>query len=294
MRRPALIADLVLISISLIWGFNFAIMKVSFAHFNPLTFTVLRFLVAVPVLLLFARAVGVPLKIERADIPVVIGLGLLSNTVYQTLFVFGLDNSRAGNAGLLLATTPVFAYCTAVLLRWERFSGKMAAGIALSVAGAFALVLSAGTFSFGGFGWGDLLLLSAAMCWGAYTGYAAKWVAKYGALRLTVWVMAAGAAGLLPVFAPLAVRQDWRAIPPYAWGAFLFSAFFAIAYCYIGWSYALKHVGIGRTVAFSNLTPLVALLGGWLMLGERPVVAQIAGAALILTGVLIVRSPRRS
>ena len=73
---------------------------------------------------------------------------------------------------------------------------------------------------------------------------------------------------------------------------FCYSTFLSIVYCYLIWSYALQQVGVARTAIFSNLTPLVALLGGWLLLGEQPVLSQFAGTLLILTGVFLVRSGR--
>jgi drug/metabolite transporter (DMT)-like permease len=63
-------------------------------------------------------------------------------------------------------------------------------------------------------------------------------------------------------------------------------------YSYLVWSFALEHIGVARTAVFSNLTPMVALLGGWLLLGEKPAWAQFAGIALILGGIFIVRSTR--
>jgi drug/metabolite transporter (DMT)-like permease len=41
---------------------------------------------------------------------------------------------------------------------------------------------------------------------------------------------------------------------------------------------------------YSNLTPIIALMGGWLILGEQPALAQFAGVVLILSGIFIVRS----
>jgi len=38
------------------------------------------------------------------------------------------------------------------------------------------------------------------------------------------------------------------------------------------------------------VTPIVALAAGWIVLGERPVGAQLIGVVLVLTGVFMVRS----
>jgi len=47
---------------------------------------------------------------------------------------------------------------------------------------------------------------------------------------------------------------------------------------------------VARTSVFNNITPIVALFAGWLVLAEKPLPAQLAGVALVLIGVFIVRS----
>jgi drug/metabolite transporter (DMT)-like permease len=86
------------------------------------------------------------------------------------------------------------------------------------------------------------------------------------------------------------MAQDWSAIPAQGWWAFCYSTFLSIVYCYLAWSFAIERSGVSRTAIYSNVTPIVALLGGWMLLGEQPALAQVTGIALILAGVFIVRS----
>jgi len=283
--------DLVLLSVVLIWGMNFSIMKGLYEYFHPLAFTALRFVLAAAALGLVLRWRGLPLAIERPDLMAVVSLGILSNTVYQILFVLGLASTKSGNAGLLMATTPVFAYVAGVILQRERASRTVLGGIFLSMIGVAAVSLfSAQQVSVGATWRGDLMVLGAAICWGWYTGGAARLIVKYGAVRLTFWVMVAGTVAMVPLLLPYLIHQDWLSVPFRGWIGFSYSTFLSIAYCYLAWSYALERVGVARTAVFSNLTPLVALIGGWLVLNERPVTGQWIGVALILTGVFIVRS----
>ena len=133
-------------------------------------------------------------------------------------------------------------------------------------------------------------ILAAALLWGWYTGSSARLIMKYGALRVTYWLMLTGTLLLLPPLFPALVHQDWQVIPLRGWVSFCYSTFLSIVYCYLVWSYALQHVGISRTAIYSNVTPVIALLGGWILLGERPVMAQMSGIVLILAGVFLVRS----
>lgn len=290
-EKPRVYVDLLLLSVTVVWGVNFSVMKGVYEHFHPLAFAALRFTLAVSALALILKALGYPLRIERQDLPSIVGLGVISNTVYQIIFVLGLDYTKAGNAGLLMSATPIFAYVTGMLLGRERFSYKVLLGILLSMSGVLAIVAAgAQQIAFGANWYGDLMIVAAALCWGAYSGSAVRLIAKYGPMRLTLWLMFTGTLGLIPPLMPFVIRQDWRAIPLSGWLGFGYSTFFAIVFCYIAWSYALQHAGISRTTVYANVTPLSALVSAWILLGERIVAAQLVGAVLILTGVFLVRA----
>jgi len=289
--KPRTAADLLMLIVTLIWGMNFAIIKSAFSCFHPLAFTMLRFIGAAVVISAVLKLRGYPLAGERRDLPALAGLGIVSNTLYQILFVIGLDHTRAGNAGLLISSTPMFAYLSGVLLNKDPFRRRVLGGILLSAAGVAVVVLfSSKTVEFGSSWFGDTLILLSAICWGIYTGWAARWVLKYGPVRMTLWTMLTGTAAMLPPLLPFLLRQDWRAVTPEGWLGFLYSTFLAIVFGYLAWSYALRHLGVARTAIYSNVTPMIALFGGWLVLGERPVAAQLLGAALILGGVFLVRA----
>jgi drug/metabolite transporter (DMT)-like permease len=282
-----------MLSVTLIWGMNFAIMKSMYRYFDPYAFTCLRFIIAGSTLLIVLKLLRLPLRIEISDLPAITGLGMLANTLYQMLFVTGLAQTKAGNAALLGAPAPIFAYLTGVLLKREGYSHRVLAGILLSFAGAGMIVVFGAREVALGANWkGDLMILASAVCWGWYTGASARLVIKYGALRLTAWLMLTGTLLMIPLFLPSLLHQDWRLIPITGWLGFSYSTFLSIVYCYLIWSFALQHAGVSRTAVYSNLTPMVALLGGWLLLGEQPMLAQFAGVASILGGIFIVRSSK--
>jgi drug/metabolite transporter (DMT)-like permease len=190
-----------------------------------------------------------------------------------------------------MSSTPVFAYLTGIVMKKEPFHRRVLSGILLSMAGVSAVILfGARAVDFHSSWFGDTLILLSAICWGCYTGTAARLILKYGALRLTFWVMLTGTTAMLPPLLPFLIRQDWHAIPVHGWLGFMYSAILAIVYGYLTWAYALQHLGVARTAIYSNVTPLIALFGGWVLLAEQPTPAQLAGVALILSGVFLVRT----
>jgi drug/metabolite transporter (DMT)-like permease len=135
-------------------------------------------------------------------------------------------------------------------------------------------------------------MTGAAFCWGWYSGVSSGLLVKYGALRLTVLTMIPGTIIMLPFSLPWVIDQNWTGISGKAWAGFFYSAFLAIVYSYFVWAYALRRIGVARTAIFSNITPIVALFGGWMLLGERPTIMQVIGIICVLTGVFVVRSSK--
>jgi drug/metabolite transporter (DMT)-like permease len=58
---------------------------------------------------------------------------------------------------------------------------------------------------------------------------------------------------------------------------------------YLLWNRSVKAIGGARTAIYMCLTPVVAVFGAWLLLGERPHALQAIGAVFIIVGVLLTR-----
>jgi drug/metabolite transporter (DMT)-like permease len=283
-----------LAALILIWASNFSVVKFALREMSPLAFNGLRFTLASLLLLVSVKIAGRTTSIDRRYWPALIGLGLLGNTVYQVLFIYGIDWTLAGNASLMLSVTPVFTTLLSVAFRQERIGTLALAGVALSFAGIALVVLggaeavsfSAGTVR------GDLTVLAAAFAWSAYTVGSAPLVNRYGALPVTAITMWIGGVVLLVVSVPAFLAQDWSAVRPLSWLALVFSGAFAIALAYFIWYYSIRHIGTTRTAVYSNFIPVVALVIAWLTLGETPTSLQLTGAGGIVVGTVLVRLGR--
>jgi drug/metabolite transporter (DMT)-like permease len=86
------------------------------------------------------------------------------------------------------------------------------------------------------------------------------------------------------------LSQDWRSVPLVGWLGVAYSALLSITYSYFIWAYAIDKIGVAHTSVFNNVTPIVALVAGWLLLSEKPLPTQLAGVVLVLVGVFMVRS----
>ncbi|MEK6288548.1 MAG: EamA family transporter [Acidobacteriota bacterium] len=282
--------DLLLLLMTLIWGSNFTAIKYSLEDLLPLSFNALRFTLASIVMLIVAFLAQTGFKLAPGDGRRLFALGLLGNTCYQSLFITGMAHTGAGNAALILATTPL---CTAILGRirkHEYFTTRGVAGLLLAFAGIVMIVISGrGEVSLGEAVLGDSLLLASTVCWSLYTVGSKHLVHKYGSMKATTIMMTSGTPFLLLLCTPSLIRQDWSRVRPMAWAGLVYSGLFAIALAYLIWSYGVRKIGSTRTAIYSNITPVVALLVAWLALGETPTLGQLAGAIVIFAGIYLVR-----
>src|SRR6266850_2159946 len=152
-------------------------MKLVYTWFHPIAFNAIRFVIASGVMVLVLRFLGISLRIDRKDFRGIVSLAFVSNALYPFLFVLGLNRTRAGNAGLLMALTPIFAYLIGVFKRRESFNVGVLVGIVISLGGVLALGLfGSGEVSWGDTWIGDLLMISSAFCWVWYCVYGLGWL----------------------------------------------------------------------------------------------------------------------
>jgi drug/metabolite transporter (DMT)-like permease len=286
--------DLLMLGVTLIWGINFSVLKVALQYFSPLAFNALRFSLATLMMLLVLRWQRESFAVSRSDLLPVVGLGLLGHTLYQLVFINGMARTTPANASLLMATSPIFVVLYGRILGIERTNRLVWGGICLSFAGILLLVLGGGgDLRLGGSTiLGDVLVLTAAMLWAAYTTGSKPLLARYSPLKLTAASMAIGTIPLVLVSIPAMLQQDWRVPTTGAWLGLLYSAVFAVAIAYVVWYTSVRRVGNARTAIFSNLTPVVSVLVSWLFLGYKLAPLQLAGGAVVLAGLLLTRRGR--
>ncbi len=286
--------DLAIVLLVLIWGSNFSVVKAALSEFSPLAFNSTRFVLASLLLALFLVATRGPVRFERRDVLRLVGLGLLGNVLYQVLFIFGIDWTRAGNAALMLSTVPLIVTVLSVGLKHETIGRAGWAGVFLSIAGIVLILWgSSRGLSFGSETLrGDLTMLASALAWSLYTVLSSPYVKKYGTLPVTAFTMWIGTVGLLAVSARALLAQDWGSVSAGAWGGLVFSGALSIALAYILWYYGIRHLGSSRTAVYSNTVPVVALLVAWLALGEVPTWVQVGGTVMILGGIGLARLHR--
>jgi drug/metabolite transporter (DMT)-like permease len=294
-RRPALTAqDAGMLLVCLIWGLNFSLTKFALAEIPALPFTAIRFVLASVLLGLVLRVAEKPAAVDAAGLKRLIILGLVGNTVYQLAFTVGLSRTTATNSALILSTVPTVVALFAGALGLERITSRMWVGIALGTLGVILVIATRGV----GFDMrtlpGDLLTLAAVLCWAAYTLGLRRVPDGITPLRVTALTTMAGTPILVLAGIPGMLRLDWGAVSISAWLSLGYAAVLSLVVAYVLWNRSVKAVGGTRTAIYMCITPLFAVLGAWLLLGEQPHPLQALGAICIVAGVLLTRADGRT
>jgi len=281
--------DLAMLLVCLIWGLNFGVTKFALAEIPALPFTAIRFVGASLLLWLVLRLAEGPELLPAGELKRLVVLGLVGNTLYQLAFTLGLSLTSATNSSLILSTVPTVVALFAGALGLERITSRMWLGIGLGTCGVVLVIAARGL----GFDPrtlpGDLLTVLAVLCWAGYTVALRRVPHGISPLRVTTITAIAGTPGLVLAGLPGMFRVNWSAVRLESWLSLGYAAGFSLVIAYLLWNRSVKAVGGTRTAIYMCITPLFAVAGAWLLLGERPHALQGVGAVLIIAGVLLTR-----
>ena len=236
-------------------------------------------------------AIRRPPMVSRRGLPGVIICGVLWFGAYNVALNAAERRVDAGTASLLVNVAPLFIAILAGRALKEGIGRLLLAGCAVSFTGV--ALIAFGTSRHGlSAGWGAALCVIAAAVY-AVGVVAQKPALSYGSPLAVTWLACAiGAICCLP-YAPELVRQLGHVhVSAVAWTVYLGLVPTAIGFS--TWAYALARTDAGKLGSTTYLVPPLAVLLGWVLLGEVPPVIAIPGGILCLAGVGLARwSPRR-
>jgi drug/metabolite transporter (DMT)-like permease len=280
-------AVLSLVLVALFWGSSFTYISIALAAFGPGELALVRFIVATATLGVVAIFAPIP-RIERRDWPRLIVLSLLGITAYHLLLNFGQRNVPPGTSALIIQTAPVFSVLLASKLLGETVTRRSWFGIVTALTGSVVLVVGQGKGL--GFTTSAFLIVLSAVATSLYFVLQQPLVQRYGARALTTWSMLVGMLPML-VFAPTAISQ-WQQASVEARLVVVYVGVFPAAVAYVLWHYLLNALGVSRATVFMYVTPIIAFVTAWLLLGTVPTTGAIVGGAITLLGVVVVNAER--
>src|SRR5688500_9605251 len=281
---------------SVCWSVVFPAISIVLKSMGLFTSVFLRFACAalLLLLLLWLRERRLP-RLSPRELVLVVGLGLLGISVYNTLFTAGLALVEASRAALIVPTNPAFTALFAALLLKERLGRTRALGVALCVLGALWVLARGDPRSFASleFGVGELILVLCIFIWSAYTLLGRVALSTLSPLALTAYVMAAGA---IPLALPASVEgASLAAVTWESWAAFAYLVLFGTVIPFLWFYEGVKARGAARASQFINLVPPLAVIESVLLLGWPFSTGVLAvGTGLVVAGLCVTNKPRPS
>ena len=282
------------LTLALIWGLSFLFIKEGLRAFAPMQITLGRVAIgaAVLVAVLLARRERLP-RGHRTWAHLSVA-AVLNNVIPFSLFGYAEQRIGSGLAGICNASAPLFAALVALaMLPDERLSPRRAAGLATGFVGVF-VVLGAWAGLNGHDLTGTLMALGGGLCYGVGFPYTRRFLTGTGFSSLS---LAAGQ--LLCGTVVLAVITPVLTSAPTRWPAAAVGCVVLLGALGTGLAYLLNYgiistagATIATTVAY--VLPLVSVLAGIVVLGERLTWNEPVGAAIIVAGAALTQAGPRA
>jgi drug/metabolite transporter (DMT)-like permease len=278
------------LTLALIWGMSFLFIKEGVRAFAPLQITLGRVAIGAAVLMavLLARRERLPRDSKTwAHLMVA---AVLNNVIPFTLFGYAEQRIPSGLAGICNASAPLFGAVMAfAMLPDERLSRRRAAGVVTGFVGV-SIVLGAWTGLSGHDLAGALMALGGGLCYGIGFPYTRRFLTgtRSSSLSLAAGQLLCGTV-ILAVITPLLTSAPAR------WPATALVSIALLGALGTGVAYLLNYAIIsaaGATTATTvgYLMPLVSILAGLVILGERLTWNEPAGAVVIVAGAALTQA----
>jgi drug/metabolite transporter (DMT)-like permease len=264
-----LIYVLVLLCVTVVWGWTFVLVKDAITQYPTLPFLELRFVLAFLVMAAVVRRL--PTRRELA-VGLIAGSVLAAGYLLQTI---GLESTSPGNSGLI---TGLFVVLTPVIDRLFGVVMHRRTVIAVVLALGGTLLLTGGL---AGMGVGDLLTVGCAVAFALHIVLLSRW--SPGLRPAPVAMVQMGAAA---IYFTAAGSTQLRMPTGDVWVAIVITGVFASAVAYYLQTWAQAHLAASRTALILASEPAWALAASVALAGQRLNALQTAGAALVLAAIL--------
>lgn len=289
-RPPDWKLNALIMLMTFVWACNFIVVKKIGEHVPSFFLATLRTVVAgICIAPIYFRSARTPR--QPGDFWPLMALGIAGIALNQIFFVLGLARTSVAHAAIVNALAPVQVLLVAAWRGQERITLMKAAG--LLTAGAGVLYLQLGKASNQGATlFGDFLMWLGTFLFALFSVFARPYTKRLGSIGVTGFGFIAGAIACLPLMLAAGASINLGAVPMWAWAGVLYMAAFSSVMGYLIFNYAVSWVPPSRVAAFLYLTPVLASLLGWIVLGESLTLAVGVSAALVLGGVMLVERGR--
>lgn len=207
---------------------------------------------------------------------------------YSTFFIWGLKYVPAGQGTMVVASNPVFTMFFAILLFKEKWNRWVVLGMAIAVSGSLLAMTKGNPANLlQHFGFGQMLLLCALVCWVAYTLLARKVLTGIDSLTATTISSTFGFFMLALAAICTEDAEGWASVLQLngaQWFSLLGLAFGATVLAYAWYFDGVKYLGAGNAAAYIIIVPILGILFSAMWLHEPLDASLLLGGLLAVSG----------
>ena len=266
----------------LIWGTSFLFIAESLDAIAPDGVTFLRFVIG---FLSLSLVPGARRPVRSPDRSSIVALGVVWLAFPMSMFPHAEQHVSSAITGMLNGAIPLIAAGVAALVAWQAPSPRVIVGLTVGFAGAVVMAVP-GIGAGGNSARGVLLITAALLSYGVAINLARPLQQRNGALPVVWRALAIAMIVTAPLGAPALLSAQWS---PRSMAALLALGCLGTAAANVIMAVAAGRLGPTRASATTFLIPVVALLLGVLVRGERVPAIAIAGGALCLAGAYLMR-----
>ena len=265
---------------ALCWGLLGVMSRVAMADGTlPLTVAFWRAVIAA-VLLTVHAAITRAEPLRRADRPAAVFLGVAGVAVLYFAYLNAIEQGGVALSSVLVYSAPIWVAIGGRIFFQERVSARATAALALTLVGVAIVALASGTgevrWSPSAVGWG---LLSGAM-YALYFLVGRRLFSRNASARVMAWALGVGAVTMLPFV-------QFQSLSRSAWAGVVFLAVVCTYVAYLVYAEGVKRLPSARAATIATLEPVIAMVAAYVVWGERLSLLGLAGAALVIAGVLL-------
>jgi drug/metabolite transporter (DMT)-like permease len=292
--------DLLLLAVNqFVWGTGWSAIKYPQDQMGPVTLNLWTVGISVIALLPFVQRqlyqnrrgdTGNPRRLTRRDYLDYFIMGIIGLTGMTLLYAWGTRRSLAANGALISMSVPILTAVIAVMVLAEKMTLGRIGSLVIALVGV--LVISDIRWGeldfFGGYLFGNFLLLTGAVCNAIYVVYSKRLLSVTSPLMVLFWSELLGFMGTLP-FLPFE-RFNLRAVGDYRWQTWLALVFLGsiyFAFTMIIFNRILVRLDAGQIMVSNYLQPFFGVLMAAILLGERITLTMIIGGLLVVGGTVL-------
>lgn len=285
-------AYLALGALCIIWGTTYTAIKYAILDFPPLLLVGIRQSAAGIILLAFAFYQGKGKVPDKQYVMRQALTGLATITGGNGFVTWGMQYISSGIAAIIGSLTPVMVVIFTVMWKSpDKLNARMIIGVLLGFSG-LGVIFSHGWADFirPEYRWGVAGCLASTITWSLGTVMAKRWNSPEVSplINAGIQVLAGGLGGFV-----LSMLFDKTWVIHHStsgWASLIYLTIVGSALAFSMYMFILKHLSATVTSLYTYINPIVALLLGWLLLGETLTIWIAIGMSITITGVWLVNS----